>query len=87
MIPRNCGPGCKRCPPMPKYVPLRFALLCGQRDSATAMCQQGIGCDKASIVPMPSKPPAVSAVVEAAHELGLFVHCYTFRTDPHMLHR
>jgi len=48
---------------------------------------QGIGCDKASVVRDPSAPPSVSPVVECAHKNGLYVHCYTFRTDPHMLHR
>lgn len=43
--------------------------------------------NKLSIIPDPEDPPESSAVIEAAHSLGLFVHPYTFRSDVRHLHR
>lgn len=47
----------------------------------------GIGPNKRSIIPVPQEPPETSDVVESAHEFGLLVHPYTFRTDVKHLHR
>ena len=41
----------------------------------------GIGPWKGSIIPDPKSPPESSEIIEAAHERGLFVHAYTFRSD------
>jgi len=47
----------------------------------------GIGPNKRSIIKVPQQPPQTSDVIESAHEFGLFVHPYTFRTDVKHLHR
>lgn len=41
----------------------------------------GIGPDKRSIVPDPANPPTSSVLVETAHQHGLYVHPYTFKSD------
>jgi hypothetical protein len=48
---------------------------------------QGIGPSKGSIIADPLKPPANSTLIDFAHERNLFVHPYTFKSDPLSLHR
>ncbi len=42
---------------------------------------------KVSLVPDPENPPLGSAIVDLAHELGMEVTPYTFRSDMYYLHR
>ena len=47
----------------------------------------GIGPHKRSIIPVPNDPPARSLLVDSAHDAGLIVHPFTFRSDVKHLHR
>ena len=47
----------------------------------------GVGPSKSSIVPDPARPPQRSPLVDAAHDHGLVVHPYTFRSDVLDLHQ
>jgi glycerophosphoryl diester phosphodiesterase len=47
----------------------------------------GVGPWKTSIVPDPYDPPSRSRLIEAAHDEGLVVHPYTFRSDVLDLHK